>query len=80
MSEDSVITTRLSKRWVARLDRLGEKLSMDEDMQLITAGKVTRSLAIRMALGEGVKVLEDKYDCPDHIDPIEEWQDTPAEG
>ena len=72
LTDEMVVTVRLPARWVARLDRLTEKFAEDHDLLLGVKG-VSRSLAIRLSLGEGVKVLENKYDCPDDIEPVEEW-------
>ena len=46
---------------VARLDALAGALQQDDRLRAVSGGKVSRSAAIRLAMVEGIEVLEGKY-------------------
>ena len=57
---ESPVTLRLGADIVGRLDALLEKVAADSDTATLLGG-VSRSSVVRLALLEGVRVLERRY-------------------
>jgi len=61
MPNDTLLSMRLPADLVARLDALAEALQQDDRLRAVSGGKVSRSAALRLAMVEGIDVLEEKY-------------------
>ena len=57
----TMLTLRLSPVLLARLDAMVPKLAAGEDELPLRLGRVTRADVARLALVEGLKVLERRY-------------------
>lgn len=57
--DDVVVNVRLPRDWLARADELVAALEKADDVRAY--GRVSRSMVLRLAVLEGIKVLETKH-------------------
>lgn len=60
--DDMTVNVRLPRDWLARADALVGALEKLEDVRAY--GRVSRSMVLRLAVLEGIKVLELKHGFP----------------